>query len=682
MLLAAGGEGCLFGQRLDRAQRLVDTVKQSESDRCFSAASHLERGRLYGTVREDGYSTRLRTVAAQPRPLPTLFELASRNAAHSLLNSHPFLFVLSSALSSCHCQRYQKCFAELRAALPHVRSGSQSSTPAVCFVSACSHTMAGGSSVSGTVRESSQLATFQNLVKPFIGAGILALPYAFHQGGLLASVTLMALMALMANYCIRCLLHCLEDITHPDYQPPRSTATAAASSSAASNPLLSEQLVESSRVSPASLYRNPYSVLKPPSFRDIGYIAYGNVGKYAVDVSLILSQLGFCTAYMAFMGTNLHAVWPAVQPSHYTLLMMTALIVMCQIRQVAHIAFTSALGNLIYIVSLTIIFVDGAQHACCLDGADKTTREAIPLFRLAGLPFVFGTACFALEGIGLILPVKAAMRAADQPRFYGLLNGAVLLVATCYVVFGTMGVLFYGSSLKQDGITGNLTVGIASDAVRVSLCVSLFFSYILQLFPVVDITDYAVWCLMRSKEDAEREEWLHTMGPDHAEADAGGSVNGNSDADHFEPDKSAPLVSPSGRQPPPPAPLLSPQSLRHLFSTIRTPNLAPSAILVQCVVRALCVAFTAFIAIVVSNFGFVVALTGSLANSLIAFILPALFYLRLVVYVQHPHPLAHGWSSLRPYILPVAVVVSGITASVIGVETAIVDELRSSSSSG
>ena len=534
-----------------------------------------------------------------------------------------------------------------------------------------------------SVRESSKLATFQNLVKPFIGAGILALPYAFYQGGLLASVSLMCLMALMANYCIRCLLHCLEDISHPNYQSPRNRSAAAAAGPSASNPLLTDQLADANHV-PRAFFRNPYSVLRPPSFRDIGYIAYGNVGKYAVDVSLIMSQLGFCTAYMAFMGDNLHAVWPAVQPSHYTLLMMAALVVMCQIRQVAHIAFTSALGNLIYVVSITIIFVDGAQHACCLDGADKATRESIPLFRLAGLPFVFGTACFALEGIGLILPVKAAMRAADQPRFYSLLNGAVLLVATCYVVFGTMGVLFYGGHLKQDGVTSNLTLGTASDAVRVSLCISLFFSYILQMFPVVDITDYAVWCLMRSKEDAEREEWLHTVGAAHTDGDSNGGGSGSEagigigEDDHFDPEKSASLVSPINRQPPRPAQPLSPQSLRHLFSTARTPNLSLSCIFVQCVVRAACVAFTAFIAIVVSNFGFVVALTGSLANSLIAFILPALFYLRLVVHVQHPHPLAHGWSSLRPYLLPVAVVVSGVTASIIGVETAIAGELRGS----
>ena len=535
-----------------------------------------------------------------------------------------------------------------------------------------------GGSSGNSVRESSQLATFQNLVKPFIGAGILALPYAFHEGGLLSSVALMALMALMANYCIRCLLHCLEDITHPDYQTPSQRS----SHSSASNPLLlSDQLSHTSPAA-AAISRNPYNVLRPPSFRDIGYIAYGNVGKYAVDVSLILSQLGFCTAYMAFIGNNLHAVWPSVQPSHYTLLMMAALIFMCQIRQVAHIAFTSALGNAIYVVSLTIIFIDGGRNACCLSGSDNTTGESIPLFRLAGLPFVFGTACFALEGIGLILPVKAAMRAADQPRFYALLNGAVLLVATCYVVFGTMGVLFYGSHLKQDGITSNLTPGTASDAVRVSLCVSLFFSYILQMFPVVDISDYAVWCAMRSKEDAEREEWLHAMGSQQLAGAAGesGSDSGGLDDDQFDPERPASLVSPMAvnRRPPPSAQPLSPQSLRHLFSTVRTPNLTLSTIFVQCVVRAACVAFTAFVAIAVSNFGFVVALTGSLANSLIAFILPALFYLRIVVHAQHPSPMANGWSSLRPYLLPMAVVVSGITASVIGVETAIADEIGSS----
>ena len=105
---------------------------------------------------------------------------------------------------------------------------------------------------------------------------------------------------------------------------------------------------------------------------------------------------------------------------------------------------------------------------------------------------MFGTACFALEGIGLILPVKAAMRDADQPRFFLLLNAAVALVASAYILFGVFGYLFWGPAVLAP-VTGNLTAGIASDAVRVSLCISLFFSFVLQLFPVTDISDYATY---------------------------------------------------------------------------------------------------------------------------------------------------------------------------------------------
>ena len=97
---------------------------------------------------------------------------------------------------------------------------------------------------------------------------------------------------------------------------------------------------------------------------------------------------------------------------------------------------------------------------------------------------------------------------------------------------------------------------------------------------------------------------------------------------------------------------------------------------VQCLARAGWVGLTALVAIAVSNFGFVVSLTGSLANSLIAFILPALFYVRLVVYERHPQPLAQGWHSLSPYALPVAVVISGVAASIVGVYSAIYDEVH------
>ena len=552
--------------------------------------------------------------------------------------------------------------------------------------------MAGSSSSSSSssAHRSGLLSTFQNLVKPFIGAGILALPAAFKEGGLLASVALMALMALMANYCIRCLLECLQQATHSDYLSPRQKAAAAArggvgaTGESHSASLLLSPLVDSSSVSIGhpSLQRfdfNPFSPSAPPTFRDIGELAFGSWGKYAVDVSLVLSQLGFCTAYVAFMGDNMAAVFPVLSAHEWMLLAMTTLAVLCQIRQVSTIAFTSAIGNAVYLVSIVIIFIDGAAHETSLSGRNKNTGEPIVLFNLSGLPLVFGTACFALEGIGLILPVKAAMRDADQPRFYSLLNVAVALVASAYIVFGALGYLFYGEAVLAP-VTGNLTPGTASDAVRVSLSISLFFSYILQMFPVNDISDYAIYCAMRSSQQKQSDDDRRSGGGRAAEdaveeEERGGREAQEDGAEDAISNGSAhslavPIIagSASSWQGP-----LSPASA---FASARTPHLTLSMVLVQCMLRAGWVGLTALVAIVVSNFGFVVSLTGSLANSLIAFILPALFYARLVVYEQHPQPLGDGWTSLKGYILPVAVVISGVCASCVGVYSAIADEVQ------
>ena len=531
------------------------------------------------------------------------------------------------------------------------------------------------SPASSSSHRSSPLATFQNLVKPFIGAGILALPFAFKSGGLLASVLLMALLALMANYCIRCLLHCLHDITQPEYRSP-------AEQSAAPAPLLSPLLdpASSSLAHPSlSSATRRYSASAPPSFRDIGYAAFGSVGKYAVDVSLVASQLGFCTAYVAFVGENMSAVLPSVSSRAWMLLMTGCLLLLCQLRHVSSVAFTSALGNAIYLVSVVIIVVDGARHACCWSGRDSGSGEPLALVRLSGLPFVFGTACFALEGIGLILPVRAAMRQAEAHRFSCLLNSAVLLVACSYLLFGSLGYVFYGEAVSAT-ITANLTGGAVSDAVRVSLCVSLFFSYVLQMFPVVDISDYAVYCLMNSggarQEQLQQQDSAARLmaeqpedadGKEEAElSDAGGNVNG---AQAVQGRAKAASLFPFD----PSAGALRPSSA---FASPRTPHLTVAMVAVQCGLRCLWVALTGVVAIAVSNFGFVVSLTGSLANSLIAFILPAAFFIRLVVLERHRHRPGCSAALVRDLALPVLVVVSAVAASCIGVYLAVDTEVH------
>jgi len=94
--------------------------------------------------------------------------------------------------------------------------------------------------------------------------------------------------------------------------------------------------------------------------------------------------------------------------------------------------------------------------------------------------------------------------------------------------------------------------------------------------------------------------------------------------------------------------------------------------------RVLLVAFTAAISIAFPNFGLIVSLVGSFSNSAIAFILPQLFYLRLVQ--MHPERSAASWADAQSgskwrkykgFVLPSVIIVLGVCASIIGVYTTI-----------
>src|SRR3954471_16011629 len=99
----------------------------------------------------------------------------------------------------------------------------------------------------------------------------------------------------------------------------------------------------------------------------------------------------------------------------------------------------------------------------------------------------FGTACFALEGAGLVLPVKASMK--DQSKFSKLLNAGIATVAVAYVFVSVWCYVFFGNS-TQSVITKNLQPGGLTFAVKIFLSASLLFSYAIQMFPVTEMMDH------------------------------------------------------------------------------------------------------------------------------------------------------------------------------------------------
>jgi len=322
---------------------------------------------------------------------------------------------------------------------------------------------------------------------------------------------------------------------------------------------------------------------------------------------------------------------------------------------------------------------------------------------------VFGTGCFALEGIGLVLPVKRAMK--DQSAFSRILNIAVGIVAFVYVLFGVLGYLFYGAHVHSL-ITDNLTKGPLSDAVRISLSLSLFMSYIIQMFPVTDMAD-KLWDdhvffkgarpdehgterggegdTYRSLADDQRDDDAvadtgaapsvavgATAVSQHHAANAGVNYlsTANSSSSRKLGNGSGAVHKPlSQSEEDPSSDPTWPGSPLALGSRHGTNWRREAALILT---RVLLVAFTAGVSWAFKNFGDIVSLVGSFSNSAIAFILPMLFFIRLVL--QHPerddaswaaHHSPSWWTRNKSRMLPVTIIVLGVAASIIGVTTTI-----------
>lgn len=85
---------------------------------------------------------------------------------------------------------------------------------------------------------------------------------------------------------------------------------------------------------------------------------------------------------------------------------------------------------------------------------DKRHLFALP----SQLPLFFSTVIFAMEGIGVVMPVENQMKKPEQfLGCPGVLNIAMAIVVVLYAVIGFFGYLKYGEETKGS-ITFNLPV--------------------------------------------------------------------------------------------------------------------------------------------------------------------------------------------------------------------------------
>lgn len=293
--------------------------------------------------------------------------------------------------------------------------------------------------------DASTVKTFFTLLKAFVGTGILFLPKAFRNGGILASSITLIMVSLVTCLCFKLLLQCRERCGGGGYG-------------------------------------------------DIGEAIVGRRFRSLVLASITLSQLGFVCAGIIFTAENMYSFFQAVLKSRqlplginsFIALQLVLLIPLALIRNISKLGPTALLADVFILIGVVYIW----QY----DITSLSTygmNESVKLFNPSTFPLTIGSAIFTFEGIGLILPIQSSMK---KPEHFSKLLYLIMFIITC--VFTSIGALCYatfGEFTKIQIISNFPQDSKLVNAVQFLYSLAVLAGEPVQLFPAIRIVETSLF---------------------------------------------------------------------------------------------------------------------------------------------------------------------------------------------
>ncbi|XP_069510102.1 proton-coupled amino acid transporter 1-like [Ambystoma mexicanum] len=315
--------------------------------------------------------------------------------------------------------------------------------------------------------------TLINLLKGNIGTGLLGLPLAVKNAGIVLGPLSLLVMGAIAVHCMHLLVKCAHHICLRDQRP----------------------FVDYGDTMMYGLQSSPSAWLRTHSIW----------GRYIVSFFLIVTQLGFCCVYFVFLADNIKQVIEAsagttnnchsnetvvltysMDSRLYMISFLPFLILLVFIKNLKYLAVFSMVGNIAMLGSLVIIY-----QYIIMGIPDASNLPYVSGWRT--YPLFFGTAIFAFEGIGVILPLENKMHTPRQ--FPVVLYVGMGIVTAFYISLGTLGYLRFGGSI-QPSITLNLPNCWFYQSVKILYSFGIFITYGLQFYVAAEIiTPDAVACV-------------------------------------------------------------------------------------------------------------------------------------------------------------------------------------------
>lgn len=293
--------------------------------------------------------------------------------------------------------------------------------------------------------ETSVAQTYANMFKCFIGIGILATPHAIQDVGIIGGAFVIICCGLLNLYTMTLQIAC------------------------------------KNKLAQKGTYITSYS--------EMGFAIYGPRGKAFVDLCITISQLGFCIAYLLFVGHQLDQVICIEtrqdfcdNMAAYITLGALILIPISWLKTFTFIAYISLFANVSIVFALiTIMFYSEREYV-----QEPELHANLRYLDPTAMPLFFGIAVFNFEGNGVVLNLHSSMK--EPEKFEPLMRNVIIAVIFILVIFAVCSYEAFGYKIN-DMVTLNLPHDNLTSTVQLMYCLALLGSYPLQIIPAIDITE-------------------------------------------------------------------------------------------------------------------------------------------------------------------------------------------------
>ncbi|KAG1726718.1 amino acid transporter [Suillus paluster] len=296
------------------------------------------------------------------------------------------------------------------------------------------------------------------LLKAFVGTGVLFLGKAFANGGVLFSVITISVVALVSLWSFLLLV------------------------------------------------RTKFVV--SGSFGDIGGALYGSWMRYLILSSIVISQIGFVSAYTIFVAENLKAFVLAVTKcetdwsvQYFILMQLVIFLPLALVRNLAKLSVAALVADAFILAGLVYIF--GSEMSFI---AERGIAE-VQMFNPKDFPLFVGTAVFSFEGIGLVIPITDAMR--EPRKFPKVLTGVMIGLLFLFGGAGALSYLTFGSDVQTVVLVNLDQKSKLTQSVQFLYSLAILLSIPLQFFPAVRILENGLF--VRSGKQDPRVKWLKNL---------------------------------------------------------------------------------------------------------------------------------------------------------------------------